>query len=198
MSGSQSPSSSSKGRLAASGSGAAMTRPARLTSRVARRIHRVDDVYVVRPRFGEVLPGMGARIEADERVLPTVRRAAPIVRLQRRRIVGALVAEQRAEIFDQLGVLDEPIPVVMADLVPQMAEHRAVRLVEPLTHRFAVRVVGFHDVHRQLALVVADHHGVLRRRVDGSRVDALVREQPEAQAVLVGRGPSGNRSVSSV
>ena len=77
----------------------------------------------------------------------------------------------------------------MAALVPQVTEHRAVRLVETLAHGFAVRVVGLDDVHRQLAAFVADNDGIVGRRLDSAGIHARVGQQPKAQAALVGRRP---------
>ena len=52
-------------------------------------------------------------------------------------------------------VLDEPFPVVVRDLVAEMAEKRTVRLIHLLPDLGADRIVGFADVEGDLAMVMA-------------------------------------------
>ena len=57
-------------------------------------LHRVDHVEVVRPRLGPVFERMGARVGADEPLLPVGRSAVGVVGLQGGVVVGAFVAER--------------------------------------------------------------------------------------------------------
>ena len=62
--------------------------------------------------------------------------------------------------FERSAVPDQPVPVVVADLVAQVAEHRAVRLAHLLAHVFAERRIRLGDVERDDAFVVAGHDGL--------------------------------------
>ncbi len=77
---------------------------------------------------------MHGRVLGDERVLPIRRRPELVVSCDGVGVAGSLVAEQLAaplEVAVCAGSgLDEDVLVVVADLVTEVAEHRAVRLAE--------------------------------------------------------------------
>ena len=52
----------------------------------------------------------------------------------------------------------------MADLVAEMAEQRAVRLVQLVAAALALGVVGLGEVQRDDAVVVAGQHRLARRQ----------------------------------
>ena len=90
-------------------------------------------------------------------------------------VVGGLIAEQLTAPREPVGIagrLDELPLVVVADLVAEVTEHRAVRLVELAAQALAIRRVALGEVDRDHPVVVADR-------------DAAVRagEQVEAQSV---------------
>ena len=85
-------------------------------------------------------------------------------------VARALVAEELAECCEARPAVDEQIPVVVADLVAQMAEHGSIAFVQTLPQRLAMGVVGLHDVQREAALVVARVDRPLGRRVDRAGV----------------------------
>lgn len=62
-----------------------------------RHLERVDDVQIVCPGLREVLPRVGARVAADEALLPVRGAAAGVVLLEGLAVVLPLVAEQGAE-----------------------------------------------------------------------------------------------------
>ena len=78
--------------------------------------------------------------------------------LQRLPVIDTLVAEFLAERLRPAGVLDQPVEIVMADLVAKMPEQRAIRLAHRGAGFFAMRVVGFGDVHRDQPVVVPRQH----------------------------------------
>src|SRR6266702_2811840 len=121
----------------------------------------------MRPRFGPVLPWMTGGIGADERFLPIGRRPALIVALQGLLVIGALVAKQLAERLEARTVLDQAIPVVMADLMAKVTQQRPVLLVLQLPLLLPADIVGFGHVDRDEAVVVAcqDPAAITARRI---------------------------------
>ncbi len=89
-------------------------------------LERVDHVQVVRPGLRPVFPGMHGGVGADVRIRPVRGRALLVVALHRLVVVERVVAEELAKCAEQVAVPDEPVPVVVADLVPQVAEHGAI------------------------------------------------------------------------
>ena len=124
-------------------------------------------------------------------VAPVGGRALVVVALQRVGVVGALVAEQLAERLVPARTRDEPVPVVVADLVPQVAEQRAVGLVQRVRGLLARDVVRFLDVDRDDAVRVPGHH----RRAAGRRAQEIEREP--ALGILVAFEVTGRSSASS-
>src|SRR5882672_12822449 len=131
---------------------------------------------------------MHARVSAYERLLPRVGGPLVIVASLRFGVARALVAEELAECRQARTAVHEQIPIVVADLVSQVAEHGPIAFVQALPQRLAMGAVGLDDVQREAAFVVARVDRLLRRRVDLAGVDALVGEQPKAETAL-GAGP---------
>ena len=132
-------------------------RPDRQTEGVGG-LERVDDVQVVRPGLGEVLPRMHGGVGTDEARLPVARRALLIVALQRLTVVSLFVAEQRAERLELTAVPHQPIPEVVSDLVPEMAKQRAIRLVHRDPALLAPHVVSLGQRNGDEAVIVSRHH----------------------------------------
>ncbi len=129
------------------------------------RVQRVDDVEVVGEGLGEVLPRMRGRVGADEALPPVGGRALAVVALQRVLVARPLVAEDRAARLQRGAVADQAVPAVMGDLVPEMAEQRAVGLAQGLAAALALGVVGLRDRDGDAALAVPGHHLGAGRRV---------------------------------
>ena len=123
----------------------------------ARHLQGFDDVQVMRPGFGEILPRMRRRIGADEIVLPVRRRARGVVVLQRLPVIQPLVAEDRTKVIQLAAVADQDVPIVMSDLVAKVAEQRAIGLVHRGTPVFPLGVVGLLERHRDHAVLVSGH-----------------------------------------
>lgn len=88
--------------------------------------------------------------------LPVGRRAICIVAAQRLLVVRALVAEHGAIALQLWRVVaDKAVPVVMAQLVAEMAEQGAVILAELRAHLLALRRIRLGDVERDQAIVMA-------------------------------------------
>src|SRR5260221_13932046 len=98
---------------------------------------------IVGPRLGPILPWVGARVSADESLLPIDRGAVFIVILQCLLVVSLLVAENLSESDEPVTVPDQSIPVIMADFVPKMTQQRTVRLAHGQSPLFAFRVIRF-------------------------------------------------------
>ena len=75
-----------------------------------RHLQRVDDVQIMRPGLGKILPGVRRRVRADEIVLPVGRRTLLVMALQGGGVILAFVAEERAERVVAALAGDEQIP----------------------------------------------------------------------------------------
>jgi hypothetical protein len=96
------------------------------------------------------------------------------VALQSLRVVLALVAEERTEAVQRprTAVSHQKVPVEVPDLVAEVAEQRAVRLVHSLAAALTLAGVGLGDVDGDEARVVArDHPGRARVRGVGKHVE---------------------------
>ena len=93
-------------------------------------------------------------------VLPVRGRAELVVSRDRVGVAGPLVAEELAaavEVALRAGTgLHEDVLVVVAGLVAEVAQHRAVRLAEAHPQRFPVCVKGFHQIDGDHPVGVAD------------------------------------------
>src|SRR6186713_2549376 len=98
-------------------------------------------MQIVGPTLGPIFPWMGARVSAYIALLPIGRRAAFIMILEGILVVLTLVAEQLPEEIEPVAVLNQPIPIVVADFVPKMAQERSVRLVHCQSPLFALHIV---------------------------------------------------------
>ncbi len=76
----------------------------------------------MRPGLGPVLPGVSAGVSGDERIRPVNRRALFVVEIERLVVILTLVTEEPAKLIDLVGPVNQPVPEVMADLVPEVAQ----------------------------------------------------------------------------
>jgi hypothetical protein len=106
----------------------------------------VDEVQVVRPILGEILPWVCAGIAADEPLLPVRGRTLVVMRLEAGAVVLALVAEYRPEPLQPDAVPNKTLPIVVAHLVAEVAEQRPVGLPHGAPDALAFGVVGLRDV----------------------------------------------------
>ena len=147
---------------------------------------RVYYVQVVGPGFGEVLPGVGGGVDADEVVLPAGFVRVLVVGLQGLVVVGAFVTEHGAERFDGGRAADEQVPVMVADFVAEMAERGAVDFAHLFAHAFAFGVVAFLQRDGDQAVIVAGEHvglgGGFGREVEGETVGGVFGAVGEGQA----------------
>src|SRR5262249_33985291 len=154
-------------------------------------LERVDYVEVMRPALGEVLPGVSARVAADEGFAPVRARAVFVMPLERGGIILALGAERLAEAIDAAAVASEHLPVVIAHLGAKRAEDGAVGLAELAAQALALGVVGLAQADRDDAAGVSGRDlgraGVIRlgKKVEGEpvlgRLVAGSERQTEAQ-----------------
>ena len=79
----------------------------------------------MRPGLREVFPGMGGGIGADIGLLPVRRGAVGIIGGKRRLVIPRRVAEDLAEGRDPTAVLDQEVPVEVADLVAEIESDEA-------------------------------------------------------------------------
>src|SRR5262245_37613678 len=91
---------------------------------------------------------MRARIGADEALLPVRGGTVGVVSLQRFAMVRPFVAKLAAKGLQRISAGDEPVPVVMANLVPEVARERSIGFVQRRPSPFSFRIVGFGEVDR--------------------------------------------------
>src|ERR1051325_8812074 len=104
-----------------------------------------------------VLPRMRAGVGGDEALLPILRRSLPVVVLKGLRVVFPLISETVAKSIDDAGSFDQPVPEVMADLMPEVTEESSIWLAQFFAATFALAIVGFSDVDCDLAVRVTRH-----------------------------------------
>src|SRR5580692_2698611 len=95
------------------------------------------------PYLRPVFPGVGAGIGTDEIVLPVRWWSLAVVPVQSLLVIDALITEQFPKGAVSRGVLHQAIPVVVADLVAEMAEQGPIRFVLPRALALPVHIVGF-------------------------------------------------------
>src|SRR5271168_50342 len=88
----------------------------------ARRLERIDDMKIVGPGLGKILPRMRSRVSRDEALRPIDGSALLIVALERRLVVLRIVAERRAALLEPAAVAHQDVPIMMADFVTKMAK----------------------------------------------------------------------------
>ncbi len=114
--------------------------------------------------------------------------------LQRLAVVVALIAEHLPAFLEPAGVADQHVPVVMADLMPEMAEQRAVRLAHGRAPPLALGVVGLGERHGDQPLVMPGQHAG-RVRVVGIGQDVEDEAARLGPASRCGRGRPMRSSV---
>jgi hypothetical protein len=67
---------------------------------------RVYNVKVVRPRFGEIFPGVRGRVTGDKAFLPICRSAVGVMSLKRLLVIGALIAEDLTEGLQFVAIMN--------------------------------------------------------------------------------------------
>ena len=98
-------------------------------------------------------------VGGDVALLPTGGGTLAVVPVHRRLIVRLRVAEQTPERLESLGEpRHQTVVVVMADLVAEVAEQRAVRLVHRHPQLLPMNVVAFGEVDGDDAVVMTGDH----------------------------------------
>ena len=125
----------------------------------ARRLQRVDHVNIVCPGLCKILPWMRCRIGGDEGLLPIGRRTVLIMLLQRIFIILPLVAKDSPASIERLSIVpNQPIPVIMGQLMTKMTDERAVGFAHADAPSFALGVVGFSDIDCDEPAIMAGLH----------------------------------------
>ena len=123
---------------------------------------------------------MRAGVRADEPVLPISRRAFCVVAARAGVVVGAFVTEQRRGTRRSSGVSrKQPIPVIVAALVPHVSEQRPIRLAHRCPAPLALGIVGFGDVDGDDAVSVPGQQGW----APGPRVGEELEREPVLRIV---------------
>src|ERR1700719_5197891 len=83
----------------------------------------------MRPGLGKILPRMRRGIGADEFLLPVRHHAIGVIGLQRLAVIHRLVAKNLAARFGEAAIAHQHVPKIMADLMAEVPEQRAIWLV---------------------------------------------------------------------
>src|ERR1019366_5538074 len=97
---------------------------------------------------------MNGGIGADEFLGPVRIRACAIIILKSLIVVCAFVTKAFAESVYPRGFLDEDVPIVMSDLVAEMAKERAVGFMHRDPGALALDIIRFGDVHGDHTILV--------------------------------------------
>ena len=90
--------------------------------------------------------------------LPENRSARLVVTLERFGIILPLVAEDAAESRGVLFVSEEPVPIVVADLVPKMSKDGPVGFIQLHAPPFPFGVVCFGKIYGNDSEVMSGHY----------------------------------------
>jgi hypothetical protein len=110
-------------------------------------LHHIHDVKIMSPGFRPIFPRMSAGIGAHMPGLPIRRRTMFVILLQGGGVVRGFITEQSAEIREPFAVGDQPIPIIMGDLVSQMSEQSSMWFMEIHTTAFPLIVIGFGNIN---------------------------------------------------
>src|SRR5208283_2377743 len=122
-------------------------------------VKRVDDMEIMGEGLRKVLPGMARGVDADEAVA-RIGALALVVIFQCGGVIRSLVAEELAKGVRLAAVPNEEVPIIVADLVTKVTEHRAIRLGHGVAMPLAGRVIAL--LHRYGDDPVAVAHDGLR------------------------------------
>src|SRR4029453_10500073 len=100
----------------------------------------------MRPGFGPIFPRVRTGIRTDKALGPVGRRPVLVMLLQGLPIVDSLIPEQGAERVQPWILLEQALPIIVATLMPDMAQERAGGLVELLPPALALDVVGLRHM----------------------------------------------------
>ncbi len=78
--------------------------------------------------------------------------------LERRLVILGIVAERRAALFEPAAVARENVPIMVSDLVAEMAEQAAIGLGQFRPALLDLGAVGFRQRDRHHPIVVSGHH----------------------------------------
>jgi hypothetical protein len=153
----------------------------------ARRLERIDDMEIVGPGLGEILPRMRSCVSRDEAPRPIGGSALLVVALKRRLVVLRIVSERRAALFESAAVAHKDVPIMMADFVTKMTKQAAIRLGQFRPALFHRRAVGFGKRDRDHSVVMPGHHpgagriGRIGEEFERQAVDRVLRAGLERQ-----------------
>ena len=124
---------------------------------------------------------MAGGVGADELPGRSGDRAFAVVTCERRIVVLPLVAEDLAEAFENGIALRAPfkkeVPVEMRDLVPEVADERAVVLAEHLALALALKIFRLSDIDGDDTVIIPGEHrrgGRGRRKSKASPCSASI------------------------
>ncbi|MNF85568.1 hypothetical protein D3C84_679670 [compost metagenome] len=102
---------------------------------------------------------MHGGVGADVVLLPVQRCTLLIMPFECVGVTGALVTEQAAKRLKPMAVGDQPIPVIVTDLMAKMPKQGAIRFVHLHPYLLAVSVVSFPDIKGDQAIGMAGGRG---------------------------------------
>ena len=97
-------------------------------------------------------------VRGDVAGLPVGARPGLVVRLQRFGIGGSVVIAEDGPALVFAAIFDQHLPIEMADLVPEMADQRAVRFTHDDAQLLTLHFVGLAQIDRDPAVGVSGVH----------------------------------------
>src|SRR5271165_4764011 len=110
------------------------------------------------PCLGPVFPRMDVGVRTDELLLPVNAWPLVVMLLECLGVVLPLVAEPLTEVVDERAVLDQSVPIVVADLVTEMTQEGAVRLVEPESPPLTFHVIRLGHIQCDDPVIMPGEH----------------------------------------
>src|SRR5208337_4741697 len=99
-------------------------------------------------------PRMDAGVRTDELLLPVNAWPLVVMLLESLVVVLPLVAEPLTKVVDERAVLDQSVPIVVADLVTEMTQDSAVRFVEPEPPPLAFHLIRLGHIQRDHPVIM--------------------------------------------
>src|ERR1700683_1639904 len=78
--------------------------------------------------------------------------------LKRLLIVDSLIAEDLSDGLQFVAITTQPVPIVVSDLMTEVTEQRAVRLMHRAAALLALDIVSFVQSERNESVFVPGHH----------------------------------------
>src|SRR4051812_27545589 len=116
-------------------------------------------MHEVSEGLSPVFPGVRRRVLADEGLPVIAAIDAFVIIADGTDVVGGLIAENQVEWAQQVGSIDQNVPIEMTDLMAKMTEEGPVGFAKGDAARLAFGVIGLGEVQRDQSREMPGHDG---------------------------------------